>query len=72
MSTYSEHEQRLLDQKSGEELADAAFAAAPDLLAALDEARLQIEYLGEKFGETGTGNAVLARIRAALAKARTA
>ena len=29
------------------------------------EAILQIEYLQEKFGETGTGNAVLARLRAA-------
>lgn len=36
------------------------------LRAALAEARLQIEYLHEKFGETGSGNAVLARITEAL------
>lgn len=43
--------------------------AAPDLIAALTEAELQIEYLHEKFSETGSGNAVLAKIRAALALA---
>ena len=36
------------------------------LRAILAEARLQIEYLHEKFGETGSGNAVLARITEAL------
>lgn len=34
---------------------------AKELLA---EAALQIEHLHEKFGETGSGNAVLARIKA--------
>jgi len=34
----------------------------------LDEAHLQIEYLHEKFGETGSGNNVLSRIETALAK----
>lgn len=34
--------------------------------AALEEARAQIEYLHEKFQETGSGNGVLARIDAAL------
>jgi hypothetical protein len=34
----------------------------------LDEARLQIEYLHKKFGETGSGNNVLARIETELAK----
>lgn len=32
----------------------------------LREAKSQIEYLQEKFGETGTGNAVLAKIEQAL------
>jgi hypothetical protein len=32
----------------------------------LDEARLQIEYLHKKFGETGTGNNMLSRIETAL------
>lgn len=45
-------------------------AAAPELYAALEEARLQIEYLHEKFSETGSGNNVLAKIDAALDKAR--
>lgn len=44
-------------------------AAAPDLASALREAALQIEYLHEKYGETGSGNGTLARARAALAKA---
>jgi hypothetical protein len=34
-----------------------------ELRAALNEAVLQIEYLHEKFRETGSGNAVVARIR---------
>ena len=45
-------------------------AAAPDLYEALEEAVLQIEYLEDKFSHTGTGTSGLARIRAALAKAR--
>lgn len=32
----------------------------------LEEARLQIEYMQSKFDQTGTGNAVLARINATL------
>lgn len=45
-------------------------AAAPELLEALIDAGLQITYLHEKLGsDTGTGNASLARIRAAIAKA---
>lgn len=45
---------------------DTAYEAADkieDLRAMLKEAVLQIEYLHEKFGETGSGNAVLARAR---------
>jgi len=38
--------------------------------AALEEARLQIEYLHSKFQETGTGNQTLARIEEALAESR--
>lgn len=48
---------------------EALIAAAPDLYEALQEAKLQIEYLHEKFASTGTGNAVLSKIEAALAKA---
>lgn len=44
--------------------------AAPTMYAALAEAALQLEYLHEKFTETGSGNAVLARIRDVMAKAR--
>lgn len=32
----------------------------------LAEAKLQIEYLHDKFGETGSGNAVLAKIERVL------
>jgi hypothetical protein len=45
---------------------------AGDLLAPLKEAEVQIDYLHDKFGETGSGNAVLARIREAIAKAEAA
>jgi hypothetical protein len=38
------------------------------LIDLLDEARIQIEYLHKKFGETGSGNNVLARIETELAK----
>jgi hypothetical protein len=44
--------------------------AAPDLLAALMDTVQQIEYMHEKFRETGTGNQILARAYAAIAKAR--
>lgn len=40
-----------------------------ELVEALTEAKLQIEYLHEKFKATGSGNAVLAKIEAALALA---
>jgi hypothetical protein len=43
--------------------------AAPDMLEALENAALQIEYLHDKFGETGTGMSVLFQVRAAIAKA---
>ncbi len=43
-------------------------AASPDMYEALKEARLQIEYLHDKFKETGTGNAVLAKIDRVIAK----
>ena len=39
------------------------------MLAALKEATLQLEYLADKFGETGTGAAVLSRINAVISKA---
>lgn len=41
------------------------------LLDLLAEAQRQIVYLHEKFNATGTGNAVLSRIEAALAKGTT-
>ena len=44
-------------------------AASPDMLEALQETVLQLQYLADKFGETGTGAAVLARVNAAIAKA---
>jgi hypothetical protein len=44
-------------------------AAAPDMLSALRECTLQLQYLADKFGETGTGATVLARVNAAIAKA---
>lgn len=43
--------------------------AAPEMLAALKETVLQLEYLADKFGETGTGAAVLSRVEAVIAKA---
>ena len=46
-------------------------AAAPELLEALEEARRQLEYVDGRF-PTGTTPAVLARINAAIAKARGA
>ncbi len=42
-----------------------------ELEEALGEARLQLEYLSEKFGATGTGNTTLARIKMALAGSAT-
>ena len=59
------------DQKDGHtQWANARLiAAAPELLAALKEARLQIEYLDAKFQPTGTSANVLARIESAIAKA---
>ena len=43
--------------------------AAPDMYEALKEARLQIEYLHDKFKVTGTGNQVLVKIEHVLNKA---
>ena len=43
-------------------------AAAPELLDACKEAILQIEYLHSKFKETGSGNNVVSRLQAAIAK----
>ena len=44
----------------------AGVEAKTELLSLLREARAQIEYLHEKFQETGSGNALLSRIAAAL------
>lgn len=55
--------QPIRDLKEKESIANAKLiACAPELLEMLDEARLQIEYLQGKFGETGSGNSVLSRI----------
>ncbi len=43
--------------------------ASEDMYEALKEARLQIEYLHDKFKVTGTGNQVLAKIDHVLNKA---
>jgi chromosome segregation ATPase len=51
------------------EARDRAEAAEDQLRAAIGEAVLQIEYLHEKFHETGSGNAVLAHLRAVLSPA---
>ncbi len=40
-----------------------------ELIELLKEAQLQIEYLHEKFGETGSGNQVLSKIQSAIQKA---
>lgn len=52
-----------MDQRSN------LIAAAPDMLDALKDAILQIEYLHGKFKQTGSGNAALARIGAVIARA---
>ena len=44
-------------------------AAAPELLAALQEAARQIEYLHKKFEQTGDSAVALMRARVAIAKA---
>ena len=50
--------------------ADACLiAAAPDMLAALRDAALQIEYLHDKFQKTGSGNTVLTMINNAITRA---
>jgi hypothetical protein len=77
ISTESEHEgvwtrrisKSLHDAIAAGLVRNRLIAAAPDMYEALKEARLQIEYLHEMFQETGTGNAVLARISAVLSQA---
>lgn len=44
-------------------------AAAPEMLDALEEARLQIKYLHKKFQKTGSGNNVLNMIDTIIKKA---
>jgi hypothetical protein len=55
--------------------ADAAYLTHacnlyPELVEALEGAETQIQYLHDKFQETGSGNAELARIRTILAKCK--
>lgn len=47
----------------------ALICAAPEMLDVLKEAKLQIEYLHKKFGETGSGNSVISRIETVIEKA---
>lgn len=47
----------------------ATLGLHPVMLEALHEARLQIEYLHEKFQVTGSGETTLAKIRSAIARA---
>ena len=49
---------------------DLQVSRVQELETVLREARLQIEYLQEKFQETGTGNALLARIESVLDRKR--
>ncbi len=60
-----------LDNVNDHEREDVLQARITELEEALQEARLQLEYLSEKFGQTGTGNTVLARINMALAGSAT-
>lgn len=70
IAIFSEEYKNSVALRIREESNAHLIAAAPDLYAALSEAKLQIEYLHEKFAETGSGNNMLAKIDAALAKAR--
>ena len=59
----------LCEDREESEANASLIAAAPDMLAALKECALQLEYLAEKFQPTSTGVAVLSRVEAAIAKA---
>lgn len=66
---------KLSDQYAPEMAANAALIVKAvnhfeALVAALEESRVQIEYLDDKFTRTGTSAATLTRIRAALAGAK--
>ena len=58
--------ERFHEDDKGYVTADLADA----LVVAAEEAKQQIEYLHGKFQETGTGNAVIARLESALAAYR--
>lgn len=64
LEIYAEHTHTAFCEVSEE--CDRLTAEAARLRAALQEARIQIAYLHEKFTATGSGNQVLARIDAAL------
>jgi spore coat polysaccharide biosynthesis protein SpsF (cytidylyltransferase family) len=66
----NEHQKNVERYRIGYEAGATEWAgkAQQKLIDLLDEARLQIEYLHKKFGETGSGNNVLARIETELAK----
>lgn len=48
---------------------DCVSLASEDMLEVLRDAKLQIEYLHDKFRTTGTGNAVVSQIESVIAKA---
>jgi hypothetical protein len=58
--------------EDAEAKADAEREMHAEMVAALREARLQIEYLHEKFQATGTGETTLHKIKSALAAAGAA
>ncbi len=71
---WTPHGQMILEADGipakGEMYANALLcAAAPNMYEVLKEAQLQIEYLHEKFGETGSGNQVLSKIQSVIQKA---
>lgn len=58
-----------ITEKDGEEVAkeiETRYNSYPALLEALQEAKNQIEYLHSKFQATGSGNAVISRIKGLL------
>lgn len=56
------------EQKANAELIITAVNNFEELVERLQDAKLQIEYLQQKFIATGTGNAVLSQIEVTLAK----
>lgn len=66
MSAFNQTGQRVRTQVN---VSESDSGLIDDMLSALQNAEAQIEYLQNKFQETGTGNATLAQIRLAAARA---